>query len=160
MVNVDYFQKKKMEAKTKIILNRPSDWIYRMRPYRVFINDKEVSKIKNGAVEEFPVEAGSATVQCKVDWYSSRPLTVDLKEGEIAYLRVRSGMKLYWPFLIAVAIGAFLIFFYRKRPDRPDWAIPVALVLVIPGLLYSLYYMTLGRKDTLVVEKDAKNVFA
>ena len=149
-----------MEAKTKILLTRPSNWIYRMRPYKVFINDKEVSKIKNGAAEEFPVEAGSITVQCKVDWYSSRPFTVNLKEGEVAYLRVRSGMKLYWPMLIAVAIGAALIFSGMKKTNRPDWILPVALVLVIPGLLYSLYYMTIGRKDTLVVEKDAKNVFA
>ena len=149
-----------METKTKIILNRPSDWIYRMRPYRVLINDKEVSKIKNGGAEEFPVEPGSATVQCKVDWYSSRLLTVNVQQGETVYLRVRTGMKLYWPFLIAVAVGAFLIFFYRKNPDRPSWAIPVGLILVIPGLIYSLYYMTIGRKDALIMEKYTKNVFA
>ena len=149
-----------MEGKTKIILNRPSNWINRMRTYRVIINGKEMGKIKNGTAEEFPVESGSTTVECKVDWYSSRPFTVNLQQGETAYLRVGTGMKLYWPFLIAVAIGAALLFSNQKNSHRPEWIFPVALILVIPGLLYSLYYMTLGRKDTLVVEKDAKNVFA
>src|SRR6185436_20688857 len=127
-----------METKTKIILSRPSDWIYRMRPYKVFINDKEMEKIKNGGVEEYDVQPGATNVVCKVDWYSSRPFTINLQPGETAYLRVKIGMKLYWPMLIAVTIGAVLIFTNRKSAGRPDWILPVALVLIIPGLLYSL----------------------
>lgn len=149
-----------MENKTKIIVSRSSEWVNRLRTYKVFINGTQVGSLKNGSSEEFEVQPGSNSIQCKVDWYSSQPFVVEAKEGETVYMRVKNGMTLYWPFFIAVLAGVFLVFYYRGKPDRPDWVTPVSFVLLIPGVLYSLYYTTLGRKKFLVLGKDTKNVFA
>ncbi|HWC54929.1 MAG TPA: hypothetical protein VG676_15190 [Chitinophagaceae bacterium] len=149
-----------METKTKIIVSRSSEWMNRLRTYKVLINGNQVGMVKNGGTEEFSVQPGNNSVQCKVDWYSSKPFSIDIKEGETAYLRVRSGMKLYWPFFIAIIVGVFLVFYYKGRPERPEWLTPVTLVLLIPGVLYSLYYTTFGRKNYLVIQKDSKNIFA
>ncbi|MBS1919519.1 MAG: hypothetical protein JST17_04620 [Bacteroidetes bacterium] len=149
-----------METKTKIIIRRSSEWMNRLRNFKVIINGTEAGSLKNGATEEFSVEPGSNSIQCKVDWYSSKPFTIEVKEGETLYLRVGSGMKLYWPFFIAIIVGVFLVFHYKGKPERPEWLTPVTIVLLAPGVLYSLYYTTIGRKNYLVVQKDTKNVFA
>lgn len=149
-----------METKTKIIISRSSEWMNRLRSFKVLINGGEVGILKNGATEEFSVLPGTNSVQCKVDWYSSRPFSVDIKEGETVYLRVKSGMKYYWPSFIAILVGVFVVFYYKGRPDKPEWVDIVPFVLLIPGVLYSLYYTTIGRKNYLVVQKDSKNVFA
>jgi hypothetical protein len=149
-----------MDNKTKIIVSRSSQWVNRLRTYKVLVNGKQVDAVKNGSSEEFLVEPGNNSVECKVDWYSSRPFTMNLQPGETAYLSVTSGMKLYWPFFMAIMVGVFLVFYYRRNPDKPEWVFPLTLVLIIPGLLYSVYYMTLGRKDFLVLQKDTKNIFA
>lgn len=149
-----------METKTKVIVSRSLEWMNKLRAYKVVINGTEAGSLKNGASEEFAVQPGANSIQCKVDWCSSQPFTVDVKEGETVYLRVRSGMTLYWPFFIAILAGVFLVFYYRGHADKPSWVTPVSFVLLIPGILYTLYYTTLGRKKYLLLGKDTKNVFA
>ncbi len=149
-----------MDSKTKIIISRSSEWMNRLRTYKVFINGKQAGTVKNGGSEEFAVEPGVNSVQCKVDWYSSQPFNVDVKEGETNYLRVKSGIKYYWLFMVAIIVGVFIMFSYKGNPDKPQWVTPVTLILLIPGALYSLYYTTLGRKNFLLVDRDTKNVFA
>lgn len=149
-----------METKTKIIISRSSEWMNRMRSFKVFINGNQEGTLKNGGSEEFSVLPGTISVQCKVDWYSSKPFSIDVKEGETAYLRVSSGMKYYWPFFISIIVGVFLVFYYKGKPDKPEWVNIVPFFLLIPGVLYSLYYTTIGRKNYLVLQKDSKNVFA
>ncbi len=41
---------------TKIIINRKSESLNRLRGFKVFIDDKEVGAVKNGSSEEFVVE--------------------------------------------------------------------------------------------------------
>lgn len=145
---------------TKVILSRPTQWMNRLRGYRIFINGEKIATIKNGASEDILVKPGTNSIECKLDWCGSRPFVIDIKEGETVYLRVRSGMKLFWLFYIALIVGVIMNVFYRRNPDRPQWVFPVTLILILPALLYLLYYTTIGRKDYLVVEKDTKNIFA
>ena len=149
-----------METKTKIILRRPSQWMNRIRGYRVFINGQQVGTIKNGATEEYAVEPGANSIECKINWCGSRGYSANLQPGETTYLKVNSGMKLYYFFVGVMAVGVFLFVYYRDNPDKPSWATPVSLVALFSAALYSLYYVTFGRKDYLLVEKDTKNVFA
>ncbi len=104
-----------MDSKTKIIISRSSEWMNRLRTYKVFINGKQAGTVKNGVSEEFAVEPGVNSVQCKVDWYSSQPFNVDVKEGETNYLRVKSGIKYYWLFMVAIIVGVFIMFSYKGK---------------------------------------------
>ena len=156
----DLLSKEKMDTKTKIILTRPSQWMNRIRGYKVLINGQQVGVIKNGATEEYLVEPGTNSVECKVSWCSSRTLPVNIQSGETTYLKVSNGMKLYYLMVLLLAGEVFLNFYYRGNPDKPSWFEPVTMGLIIIVFAYLLYYLTFGRKDYLLLEKDTKNVFA
>ena len=152
--------KEKMDTKTKIILSRPSQWMNRIRGYKVLINGKQVGAIKNGATEEYLVEPGTNSIECKLDWCGSRTLPVNVQSGETAYLKVGSGMKLYYLMVILLGVEVFLSFYYKGKPDKPTWVSPVIIGSLAIIVIYFLYYLTIGRKDYLLLEKDTKNVFA
>ena len=149
-----------METKTKIILSRPSQLMNRIRGYKVLINGQQVGVIKNGATEEYVVEPGNNSIECKLDWCGSRSLPVNLQAGETIYLKVSSGMKLYYFIILLLAGEVFLSFYYQGKPDKPSWVNPVIIGSLGIIIVYFLYYLTIGRKDYLIVEKDTKNVFA
>src|SRR4029078_4372237 len=100
----DLLSKEKMDTKTKIILTRPAEWMNRIRSYKVFINGQQVGVIKSGATEEYLVEPGTNSVECKISWCSSRTLPVTIQPGETAYLKVSNGMKLYY-FIVLLLAG-------------------------------------------------------
>ena len=81
---------------TKIILNRKSELMSRARRVKVFIDNVERSTVANCSSEEFLVEPGMHTIQCKINWYSSGELNLLLNEGETKFLCVRSGMRYYF----------------------------------------------------------------
>jgi hypothetical protein len=150
-----------MENKTKIILSRPSEWMNRARSYAVFIDGKESGKIKNGSSEEYLVSPGTHQLYCKFAWYSTPVFTVDIQSQQVAYILVKSGMKYYWPLFCLMFIGIITNLFYsRSHGERPLWMLLVQLVLILPGLLYMLYFLTFGRKTYLRIEEDTDNVFA
>jgi hypothetical protein len=150
-----------MESKTKIIMTRKGEWMNRARAYNVLIDEQKTGIVKNDSSEEYAVAPGAHTVRCGLMWYSSPSITVNLKEGEIAYLRVKNGMKYYLPLFILMVVGVLLNLVWSGRPaERPDWVIYVQLGLLLPALLYIMYFITLGRKKYLVIEQDKDNFFA
>jgi hypothetical protein len=150
-----------MEQKSKIIITRKAEWLNRLRGYRVFIDGIESGKVKNGSSEEFAADAGLHKVQCKVNWYGSREFEVQTNPGEVSYLLVKSGMKFFWIFYILLIGGLGFNLFYRfANIKKPVYATNVELALILPVILYLLYYISFGRKDYLIVSRDTKNVFA
>jgi hypothetical protein len=150
-----------MEKSNKIILNRPSQWLNRTRSIKVLIDAVEVGTIKNGSSEEFVIGSGQHSIQCRIAWYCSPVINVNLNRNEIEYLVVKNGMKYYWPLFLMMLVGIFINLFYlRFQPERPLSASFMQLVLILPALIYLLYYMTIGRKNYLVLETDEENIFA
>jgi len=145
---------------TKIILNRKSEWINRGRSIKFFIDNAELSKVKNGSSEEYIVTPGTHTLQCKIDWCGSQELILDLQEGETKFLKVRSGMRYnavgYVLVLIALFSGVFLDLAHKARPEFFLW---FQVALLLPSGLYLLYYLTLGKKNYLLLEEDKENIF-
>ncbi|HTQ26475.1 MAG TPA: hypothetical protein VMI35_00030 [Puia sp.] len=150
-----------MESKTKIILSRPSQWMNRARSYSVFIDGSEVGKIRNGSSEEFLVNPGQHEVYCKLAWYSSPVFALTVEPGRVEYIRVKSGMKYYWPLFFVLVVGLIINLFFSREPgQRPSWIWVIQLVFILPSILYMFYYLTLGRRNYLRVEEDRDNVFA
>jgi len=145
---------------TKIIMNRKSELMSRTRRIKVFIDNVERGTVANGSSEEFLVEPGMHTIQCKINWYSSGELDLLLNEGETKFLRVRSGMKYYLPLYILglLALVSKLLLRAAKipAPDYLDW---LQLVLVAPFILYFLFYITIGKKQYLLLGEDTENIF-
>jgi hypothetical protein len=149
-----------METQSRIVLTRSSEWMNRARSFKVLINGQQTGTIGNGASESFAVSPGSHKVSCKVDWCSSREFDINLQPGETAYLRVQSGMKYYWqfvlPMIIVLFINAYLIF---TGKERPFWFNILIGLTCLPGAGYILYYTAINRKEYLLLKYDDKSLF-
>jgi len=142
----------------RIILERKSQWLNRLKSYRVEIDGTEAGKVSNGTAEEFEVPGGNHTIACKVNWCSSNNYDFEVKPGETVYLNVKSGMKYFWP-VYAVFFSTLLvrILYKKKLSEQFNWVISG---IMFACALYFLYFITIGRKQYLKVEKDTKNIFA
>ena len=150
-----------MEQRSKIILTRKTEWLNRLRGYRFFIDGNESGKIKNGSTEEFVIDPGTHKVQCKLNWCVSREFEVSVQPGETSYLLVKSGLKYFWIFYILLLAGlGYNLYYTFAHIRRPSYVSNLVWILILPAVLYMLYYLTIGRKDYLIVGKDSKNIFA
>ena len=150
-----------MQNKAKIILSRPSAWMNRFRPYSIFIDDIHSGNIKNGSSEEFLLNPGTHHIKCKIAWYSSPVYTVSIEQDSVEYLLVKSGIRYYSLMLVSLFSGIIINLFYsRVMDERPLGIFILQLVLILPALIYMLYYLTVGKKNYLVIEEDKDNFFA
>lgn len=144
----------------KLILTRKGEWFNRRQIFKVFINEKEAGAIKNDSTEEYVLEPGTYTIQCKHNWMSSPEYSVELKENTKHYLQVGNAMKLIVPLYIMMLVGIFFpLFFKFSKIPLPEFAAIVKLVLILPALIYIILYITLLRKKYLVLGEDNNNPF-
>ncbi len=151
-----------MENKTKIILTRKPEWMNRARAFKVIIDGTEKGRITSGSTEEFVINPGQHQVLCKLGWCTSPVYTIDIKEDEIAYLKVQSNLKYYWPLALLLFAGLIVNLYYSINGihPKPIWASYLQLAFMLPVLGYVLYKVTFARKDYLFLGEDADNVFA
>jgi hypothetical protein len=146
----------------KIIINRKGQYRNRLRAIRVVIDGNEVGTVKNDSSEEFVVEEGKHTVQCKIDWCGSEVIDVAVKENEVKILKLQSGMKYYnvMSFFVILVIGGGFV--YRKflHGELPDWWYTFQFVPFGIILLYLAYYFTLGRYKYLSIGEDKDTIFS
>jgi TM2 domain-containing membrane protein YozV len=69
-----------------ITLLRTSSWCDKLRPYKLFVNDIEIGRIRENERLEIRVEPGKHKIQLTIDWCKSPPTTIILLEGEIKNL--------------------------------------------------------------------------
>ena len=149
------------ENKTKIIITRPSQWLNRARPIKILIDGTEGGFVSNGSSEEFIIGPGTHKLQCKMTWYYSPETDINIKEDEIIYLKTKSTAQFYWPLYFLLLIGVYISFTNKgPKATRPEWLLWVELLTIFPFVLYTLYYLTLGRKKYFKLEEDVNNVFA
>jgi hypothetical protein len=145
----------------KLVLSRKNEWINRMRPFKVLIDGEEVGKIENGKVEEYELSQINQTVECKINWCYSNKYQITAADGEVIYLQVKNGMKGFW--VLYALLFVFIIFNFISPNPREAFNgygvwIRVAVPLIV--FIYFFYYLTIGRRKYLSLEKDKNNVFA
>lgn len=145
----------------KLILTRSREMVNRRQLYKVLINGKEAGAIKNDSNEEYSLEPGNYVVQCKLNWMRSNEHTFELADGKNTYLKVHSGLKYIVPLYIMMFVGVFFPFYFQySHQPMPAAASIVKMVLIFPAIFYYLYYITINRKNYLVVERDKSNPFS
>jgi hypothetical protein len=145
---------------SKLILTRKAEWINRRQRFKVFINDKEAGLIKNDDTQEYELEPGTYTVQCKLNWTSSLVYALKIKQGTNAFLTVSNGMKYIVPLYIMMLVGVLIPFFLRlaKLPMSETINI-IKIILIVPAIVYILLYATVFRKKYLYLGEDKSNPF-
>lgn len=144
----------------KIIVQRKKEFLNKLRGVTILVNGEERGNLKSGGVEELIVEPGAHKIQCRLNWYRSREFDVVLNEGDKRFLRVRMGMQYFGIVYVftMIALLSDLVFRWKNMPV-PDWWLFAKLGIVIPALLYFLFYITVGKKYYLVLEEDKDNIF-
>lgn len=145
---------------SKLILTRKGQWLNRRQIYKVMIDGVEAGRIKNDDSQEFELEPGIHSINCKINWMSSGEKTFEIANGKNTYLSVNSAMKLYMPLYILLLVGLFapILLRFAKMPVPPivDNLQPY---LVVPCIVYVLLYYTFLRKQYLLIEEDSSNPF-
>jgi hypothetical protein len=67
-----------------IKVRRGSEWVGRLRAYRVLLDGTDIGHIRRNEEQTFPLPAGNHELQIKVDWCSSEPLRFSIAEAETA----------------------------------------------------------------------------
>ena len=150
-----------MEITSGIILSRPNRWLNGSRGFSVVIDGMEAGNIQNGSSIKIPLSPGPHTIQCRMAWLSSRQLLVECKSNQFDYLVVTSGMTYYWPAYSILIAGICLKWLMQAGGmSRPAWAIIAELLLILPPLLYMLFYLTMARRRYLLLDEDFENALA
>jgi hypothetical protein len=68
-----------------IIIKRGKGYADKMRAYKVLLDGTEIGNIRQGESKQFPVQEGKYTLQLKIDWCTSEPITFDLADKPITF---------------------------------------------------------------------------
>lgn len=78
-------------AATLRVTRANDPWIDKYRRYQVFVNGKEVVRVKRGETLSISVPVGVMKIQAKVDWGRSQLLERTIQEGQTLHLYVGNG---------------------------------------------------------------------
>ncbi len=141
----------------KIIVNRSSSIFNGVRSFDVWIDNSKVGSVKNGSSEEFDIAEGEHIVQCKLMWYTSNPVPVNLKSDQVKVLRVTPHPR-QWTVLGIVLIGFFLLPLITPVP-HPEWYKQVRMVCFIGIIICMILFVGVLRKSALKLSSDHKSIF-
>jgi hypothetical protein len=77
------------------------------RAYRVVVDGKTIGQLRPKKELETSLEEGKHQLSVRVDWCGSRPLSIDVRNGETVFLECGSNLA-NWRFLIAIVYITFL----------------------------------------------------
>lgn len=130
-----------------IRIKRTDEYINRMRTYMILIDGQQVGTIANGETKDFTTTAGQHTVTAKIDWCSSPVVLMDMNDHQIESFKV-GGFK-NSQLLMPIGLGLIVLHFILSQFADFEYTI----LLVAPFLLSLAYYLTIGSKKYLTLEK-------
>ncbi len=66
-------------------ITRVNGFADKLRAYKIMVDGAEVGTIKDGETKQFTVADGRHTVQLKIDWCTSQPITFDRGGKQISF---------------------------------------------------------------------------
>ena len=68
-----------------ITLKRSTGYADKMRAYKVLLDGNAIGSIRQGESKEYPLQAGKHTLQLKIDWCTSKPITFDFTDKPLTF---------------------------------------------------------------------------
>lgn len=134
-------------ATIKII--RSSEYLNKLRNYKLFLNDQNIGTIADGAVEQLDVLEGPVKLIAKIDWCTSNEINTTIAKGETKYFKVSASKNKR---LINMCISLGIIGVLLNLLLHNNYY----LILGIPVLFYLIYFFTAGRKNYLTLVEHTK----
>ena len=85
-------------ATCMVRIMRPSGYADALRSYKIFVNGTAVGSIARDSVLDLEVPSGSLTIEARLDWGRSRPLTTAAVPGK----RIDIEVSNHWGALLAL----------------------------------------------------------
>jgi hypothetical protein len=85
-------------ATCSLTIVRHSGYADMLRSYAIFINGSQVGTIARNSVLDLTVPSGPVTIEARLDWGRSRPLTIDAAPGQ----RIEVEVYNTWGALLAI----------------------------------------------------------
>ena len=133
----------------KINIQRSSEFINRIRNYRIYIDGKKLGTIENGESKEFEVKEGHHIIEARIDWCGSPKVSVEIRNDEIKTLKVSGFYLSKWivPIIFSITllnIAMEIIF---------DCGYITCLMYA--SFLILVYYLTIGSKKYLSLNLES-----
>ena len=132
---------------TTIKLYRTNEYNNRIRDYKIYVNKELIGTISNGESKEFNIKPGTQEIYAKIDWCYSPTLKIELNENETINLKVGGFKNGKW--IMPLSFTLILIHFTLSYLFEFDYL----LYLIFPIFFLMIYYITLGRKNYLTLNK-------
>ena len=130
-----------------IKIKRTSEYLNRLRDYKIFIDELQVGTIANGETKEYTTSEGQHTITAKIDWCSSPDITININENSRKNLQVGGFKNGNWIILIGLVL--IVIGFILNLYLDTEWSILIAL----PVVLILLFYLTIGQRKFLTLKE-------
>jgi hypothetical protein len=98
---------------------RSSTYADSIRSYKILLNGKVAGSIGNGGVLEIAAPAGAITIEAKIDWARSRPLTINAAPHQTIEIEVSN----HWGALLslwAITFGKNSYLLLTQRPTAAE----------------------------------------
>ena len=89
-----------------------ADWL---RQYKIFINGAQVGALARNSALDVEVPSGALTIEARVDWGRSEPLTIEAAPGQ----RIEIEVSNHWGALLALWGSTFGFRSYLTLKRRP-----------------------------------------
>lgn len=125
-----------------LVITRSRELVNLARTIHIYIDGEKVGSVGSGKTRKFELSPGVHQVKAKIDWAASREVPIKVEQDKDIKLFTLTAFK--YAMLLPVAPVSAL--FYSVSGIR-FFVIPPVVIL---GMM--LYYITLGRKDYLVLQ--------
>jgi hypothetical protein len=126
----------------------------RRRPYRVFVDDKNVFDIQEGERKQIAVSAGVHTLSLRIDWCRSQLITFEAGGGESMLWCWPNARPYTWPWFLTFGRARYIAASNRPREGRvPRKTLfrMYQVALLVALFAFILYEVISGRAIALVL---------
>ncbi len=130
---------------SKLIIHRNHQWYSGPRDFNIYLDNRKIGEVGNGDTKEFKISDGSHILFAKIDWFESERIEIELKNGKTQNVNLKSSnlSKFKIPILL---IFPFLVY-------QTDLNLFYLAILFSPFLIFIIYFLTLGKRSLLILEK-------
>lgn len=101
-----------------LILQRTSQFANHFRDYKIWVNDKLITKLADGEQQQIIVNEGTYQIQAKIDWLASTVMQVSLAQDEVKTIEIGCSVFQDKQSIISTALSFIVllgsIFFYGQ----------------------------------------------
>lgn len=133
----------------KLIIRRNSEWANKMRSFELYLNGRKFANIKDKQVLSFEIPEGKYQLLARIDWCGSKPLNIEIAEGEIKRVEVKG--FIFSKYLLPLAVSVVLLYFGIYFKYNINSLFLAILLMFFFG--YMLYFMSFGRNQYLRLQE-------